>query len=92
MTNSGQDALGLYAEPFHDTTQYLTVQPNGPTETVKFSQDYTKLGLYCGSMDTYNSIEFYLASSLVDTVTGSDAAAAVVPRTALRLTMPTTVT
>jgi hypothetical protein len=68
---------GLYAEPFHDVTQYLTIKPNGPTETIVFSSAYQELGLYWGSMDTYNSIEFYSGGSLVDTVTGSNAAAAV---------------
>ena len=79
MTNAGLDALGLYAEPYHDTTQYLTVNPYGPTETVNFSATYQTLGLYWGSMDTYNSIIFYLAGNVVDIVTGSQAAAAIVP-------------
>ena len=79
MTNAGLDALGLYAEPYHDTTQYLTVKPYGPTETVEFSATYKTVGLYWGSMDTYNSIIFYLAGNVVDSVTGSQAAAAIVP-------------
>jgi len=86
MTNSGQDALGLYAEPAGDTTQYLTVRPfvggsDGiAKETVTFGGNtYAALGLFWGSMDTYNSIQFYLGAALIDTVTGSAAAAAVVP-------------
>lgn len=67
---------GLYATPYHDTTQYLTVKPNGPSETVTFGGPFQALGLYWGSMDTYNSIEFYSGGSLVDTVTGSQAATA----------------
>lgn len=68
---------GLYAEPFHDTTQYLTVQPNGPTETVSFSHSYGELGLYWGSIDTYNSIVFWKNGSVVDTVLGQQAANAI---------------
>jgi len=86
MKNPGQDALGLYAEPAGDTTQYLTVRPfvsatNGvATETVTFGGNkYGNLGLYWGSMDTYNSIVFYLGSALIDTVTGTQAAAAIMP-------------
>jgi hypothetical protein len=86
MKNPGQDALGLYAEPAGDTTQYLTVRPyvsaaNGiATETVSFGgQQFSKLGLYWGSMDTYNSIEFFRGGNLVDTVTGTSAAASIAP-------------
>src|SRR6185312_9461312 len=68
---------GLYASPFHDDTQYLTVRPNGDTETVTFASKYSTLGLYWGSMDTYNSIDFYNGGVLKETVKGSQAAAAV---------------
>ena len=70
-------SLGLYAEPYHDTTQYLTVQPNGPNELVAFGHAYSTLGLYWGSMDTYNSIAFYNGATLIETLTGSDAASSV---------------
>jgi hypothetical protein len=75
MTNpTPGSSLGLYAEPYGDTTQYLTVQPHGPNETVTFGSAYTNLGLYWGSMDNYNSIEFYNGTTLLDTVTGTQAA------------------
>ena len=80
MKNPGQDSLGLYAEPFHDNTQYLTVRPFGANETVTFGGTFGKLGLYWGSMDTYNSIGFYKGGILVDTVTGAQAAAAALDR------------
>ena len=64
---------GIYAEPFHDTTQYLTVQPGGSSETVAFGGAYKTLGLYWGSMDTYNSIIFYDGATAIATVTGTDA-------------------
>lgn len=68
---------GLYAAPYGDGTQYLTVQPNGSTETVTFGGSTSKLGLYWGSIDTYNSIVFYKNGSIVDTVTGTQAAAVI---------------
>ena len=46
-------------------------------ETVTFASKYSTLGLYWGSMDTYNSIDFYNGGVLKETVTGSQAAAAV---------------
>ena len=70
-------SLGLYAEPFHDTTNYLTVQPAGSPETIALNTTATRFGLYWGSMDTYNSIQFYRNGGLIDTVTGAQAAAVV---------------
>jgi len=71
------DSLGLYAEPFHDTSNYLTVQPAGSPETIALNTTATRFGLYWGSMDTYNSIQFYRNGGLIDTVTGAQAAAVV---------------
>ena len=81
-------SLGLYAEPFHDTSNYLTVQPAGSPETIALNTTATRFELYWGSMDTYNSIQFYRNGGLIDTVTGSQAAA-VVPAlaTAIKRTM-----
>ena len=70
-------SLGLYAEPFNDTSNYLTVQPAGSPETIALDSTSTRFGLYWGSMDTYNSIEFYRNGGLIDTVTGAQAAAVV---------------
>jgi hypothetical protein len=70
-------SLGLYAEPFHDTTQYLTVQPGGSTETIQFASAFQRFGLYWGSIDTYNSIAFFRGNTLLDTITGAIAAGAV---------------
>jgi hypothetical protein len=86
MTNPGLSALGLYAEPAGDTTQYLTVRPfvSSPSgvaaETVTFGGNkFSAVGLYWGSMDTYNSILFFLGNTLIDSVTGAQAAAAIIP-------------
>ena len=80
----GQSAPGLYAAPAGDTTQYLTIGPfvpapnGGASEQVNFGPEpYLRLGLFWGSMEADNAIEFYSAGSLVATVTGTDAAAAV---------------
>lgn len=76
---------GNYAEPYHDNSQYLAVLGGAPavgtgsSEAVTFSGIFNTLGLYWGSMDTYNSIAFYNNTGLIDTVTGSQAAAAVPP-------------
>jgi hypothetical protein len=75
MTNpTPGSSLGLYAEPYGDTTQYLTVKPYGPNETVTFGNTYTTLGLYWGSMDDYNSIQLFDGTTLLDTITGTQAA------------------
>ena len=78
MTNpTPGSSLGLYAEPYGDTTQYLTVQPHGPNETVTFGNTYTTLGLYWGSMDDYNSIQLFNGTTPLDTITGTQAALAI---------------
>lgn len=72
---------GLYAAPAGDTTQYLSVRPAGNVVNVSFPGIFTRLGLYWGSIDTYNSIEFWRGGVLRDTVTGSQAAGSI-PATA----------
>jgi hypothetical protein len=58
MKNPGQDSLGFYAEPFHDTTNYLAVL-GGRSETITYSGPRHSFGLYWGSIDTWNTIAFY---------------------------------
>lgn len=50
MKNPGQDSLGLYAEPFHDATNYLAILGGG-SETITYSGDRHSFGLYWGSID-----------------------------------------
>ena len=64
-------ALGLYAEPYHDTSNYLAVLGND-SETVSFNSMRTSFGLYWGSIDTYNSISFYKNGRLITSFAGSD--------------------
>ena len=75
---------GKYAAPFitensgagypgYELTDYLAVDHllNGPV-TVDLSTPANYMGLFWGSMDTYNSIMFYLGGVLVETITGGD--------------------
>jgi len=64
-----------------DPTQYLTVGPSNPSasgpgspETITYSSPRTLFGLYWGSVDTYNTIDFYLGGVLIagGNITGSD--------------------
>ena len=66
-------ALGLYAEPYHDTSNYLAVLGND-SETVSFTSMRTSFGLYWGSIDTYNSIAFYNNDRVIISYAGSDLA------------------
>lgn len=63
-----------------DTTNYLTVGPyysgsSGNSATITFSNDNNYLGLFWGSMDTYNTLSFYNNGSLVLSLTGNQVSA-----------------
>lgn len=66
-------ALGLYAEPYHDTSNYLAILGND-AETVSFASMRNSFGLYWGSIDTYNSIAFYNNGHFITSYAGSDLA------------------
>lgn len=67
------------AAPAGDTTAYLSVPvptdtggiPPVPTATFTFTSDYNYLGFYWGSIDTYNTLEFWNDGSVVETVTSA---------------------
>jgi len=61
---------GVAATPFGDATQYYSTGVG--TTTVTFDETATYLGLLWGSVDGYNSIEFYDGNTLVGTIGGSD--------------------
>lgn len=68
-------ASGLYAAPAGDSTGYVSVpNPSVTSQTATFSlgaaADY--FGLYWGSIDSYNSIAFYLNNVLVASFSGTD--------------------
>lgn len=63
---------GVYAAPFGDDSKYLTVG-GGQTMTLTPGGTHNVFGLYWGSVDNYNKIEFFLGNVLQDTFLGSDA-------------------
>jgi PEP-CTERM motif len=76
--------VGYYAAPAGDTTCYLSIPQNGsngtatvaPLSLITPNKKLTYFGLYWGSIDNYNLIEFYNNNTLVTTVTGAQALAA----------------
>ena len=68
-------ATNVSAVPLNDTSKYFFSVPNPLTSgsaTFTFTSDYDYLGLYWGSIDQYNKIEFYNGIVKVGTVIGSD--------------------
>lgn len=74
---------GSYAAPAVgsaiDTTKYLTVGPYsgaaGHSAAITFSGDNNYLGLFWGSMDSYNTLSFYDNGGLVLSLTGDQVSA-----------------
>ena len=66
---------GQFAQPANDPTSYLAVL-GGSSESVFLPNGFAAntLGLYWGSIDTYNTITFLFNGTQVDQVTGSAAA------------------
>ncbi len=70
---------GQYATPAGDDSNFLTISPTtsnviGNTSEVdlNFTQSLDYFGLYWGSVDAYNSIDFYSGNKLLKTFTGKD--------------------
>lgn len=68
---------GRYASPYGINDRYLSVPRDRSDNvldqvTMVLDGSYDYFGLYWGSVDTYNSILFYLDGSLVDSFTGAD--------------------
>lgn len=65
---------GLYAQPAGTDTSFLTVpNPNAngsATFTLGAESDY--FGLFWGSVDSYNSISFFLGGNLISSYSGAD--------------------
>jgi hypothetical protein len=60
--NAAGTSAGISATPAGDTTNYMSIL-GGNSETLTFLGTQNKLGLYWGSIDSYNSIAFYSANS-----------------------------
>ncbi len=75
LTGSSQvvygNSSGHYATPMGDSTRYLAVQPGGDA-TLKFSKAADYFGLYWGSVDGYNSLDFYKGEKLLKSFSGHD--------------------
>ena len=54
-----------------DTTNYLSIGAGG-TETITFAALENTFGLYWGSVDPFNTIDFYNGTTLVASFTGND--------------------
>lgn len=70
---------GQYATPSGDTTSYLTISPQGSSVkgatgdvTLSFAHLADYFGLYWGSVDTYNFLDFYKGDTLLKTFSGTD--------------------
>jgi hypothetical protein len=64
MENAGLDSLGLYAEPLNDTTNYMAVL-GGQSETVTYNKLQSQMGLYWGSIDSYNVLTLFNGANSV---------------------------
>lgn len=61
--NAEGTAAGISATPYHDATNYMSILGN-KSETLTFNgASKTSFGLYWGSIDAYNKIEFFSGNS-----------------------------
>jgi len=79
----GGGNAGLYAAPNGDMSQFYAVALNpvlSPTvpssDVLNLGSTYNYFGLYWGSIDMYNTLQFYNDSTLVASFTGADFPAA----------------
>lgn len=70
---------GAYASPAGDPTPYLSTGFNGTsgtmTETLTLGGLHNYFGLYWGSIDSYNTLEFYQGTNLVGSIVGNQVGA-----------------
>lgn len=71
---------GIYAAPLGDTTAYLTVPQNTSvtplSALVSLGGSYKQVSFYWGSIDTYNTIEFFSNGVSLGSLTGAEIPAA----------------
>ena len=70
---------GLHATPAGDTSKFLTLSNKGANVagatgslTLNFAKSLDYFGLYWGSVDTYNYVDFYSGNTLLKTFGGGD--------------------
>lgn len=69
------NASGVYASPAGDFTKFVSVpnpSPTSHTAVFKLGATANYFGLYWGSIDSYNSISFFLNNVQVGSFSGSD--------------------
>jgi hypothetical protein len=62
---------GQYAQPAFDNTNYLAIQ-QGNSQAITYSSDRTFFSLLIGSIDGYNTFDFYLDNVLVSSLNGNN--------------------
>lgn len=71
------------AAPGGDTTVYLTVGPSDGTPiTITLTTPANYFGFYAGSLDSYNTVQFFLNGVMVDSFNGTQINAVAFPNTA----------
>ena len=70
VNNAPGTAAGISATPAGDLTNYMSIL-GGKSETLAFATAQTSFGLYWGSIDAYNEVQFLLGNSSVATYFGN---------------------
>jgi hypothetical protein len=68
--NNNQGSGGVYAFPAFDNTIYMAILAD-KQETIAYSSAQKSFGLYWGSIDTYNTIQFFNGNSSVASYHGN---------------------
>ena len=76
--NNNQGSGGVYAFPAFDNTIYMAVLAD-KQETISYSAAQKSFGLYWGSIDTYNTIQFFNGNTSVASYNGGTLGLAVNP-------------
>ncbi len=76
INGSSGFSVAIFVGPsgVRDTTNYLNINA-GETETIAFATEKNAFGLYWGSVNSFNTIEFYNGTTLVASYTGADISA-----------------
>ncbi|MDB5365647.1 MAG: hypothetical protein JWM77_1574 [Rhodospirillales bacterium] len=64
---------GLFATPLDDLTKYYSAGPStGSPASLTLGGPNNYFGLYWGSIDSYNTIQFFFGATLIASFTGTD--------------------
>ena len=71
---------GVAAQPANDTSGYFTVGPtDGTPVTITLAANANYFGFYAGSLDSYNTVQFFNGATMVDQFTGTQINAVAFP-------------